>query len=354
MVYVIATLLSILLACMAVNIQKGSLKTGNKKNAFRLCAFFSFFPLAIVSAVRFGVGTDFYIYYYGYKHVISWDEFEIAFRYLLTFLNIITSEPQLFFVVSSFFICGSYFYAIYKESVNPVYSILLFVLTRDYFRSMNGVRQYIALAIGIFALPYIKKKEWKKVIPIILVACAFHTSAIIYFVLLFFYVVNIKPYKVLIAVGCMFFFGNAFKDMLFPILKKYTHYAKFYSHYMYAESGFEFTTFLIYLAFLILLTYEYNKVRKKESLKLLYTAVLIGAIVVISGAVMPKNVARFAWYMNSIIAIYVPEATQSLTDKRIAFIVNIAIIVFYFLITTTGTLEGSNDVLPYRAYWEQS
>jgi hypothetical protein len=314
----------------------------------------SFIPLTYISAFRYGVGTD----YFGYVKIYNGDgkstyEYvEGLFKLFTKILNIISDNPQLFFFASSLFIIGSYYRMIYMESQNYSYSILLFVLTNDYFRSMNTVRQYIAMAIAFIAIPYIKKKNWKVSLILLVIACNIHMSVLIMVVFYILYLLDLKPTAYIVISALLYIGGSLVKNVMFPLISRFTEYGRYFSEKSGYSSG-DFSTgfFLIYLSFGIMMIILYKKTRKSDNLKLLYTASFMGIMISILSMYMTKNFSRLVYYMNIYVILYSPEMISNISSKNLRRIIGLAIILCYIGVTIPLILKGNQTVLPYRSIW---
>lgn len=350
--YFTATSLSVIITWLAVKAHNNKI-ANYSKNVSSVFAVMSCLPLLIVMAIRKGVGTDYWSYRIWFSSGNRGD-LEIGFKTLNNILNFVFGDPQSIYIVCAVIICGFYFYMIYKESVSPIYSVLLFVISKDYFIAMNGMRQYVAGAIAMMAFPYFKKRDWKKSLLIIFIAFLFHRSVVILAVLYIIMDIDIHPAWAVGAFAGLVLFSNTIKSVVFPILVKIGFYSKYFSttsHYNNSEGEYNWHTILIFMCFFILLAYEYKKVKTNQNLKLVYSAVLISLFIASTGSILPLNAHRMTWYMNSVLVLYIPEATRSLSDKRLRMIVD-AMIIFAFTVTTLiDILNGNQGVIPYRSIW---
>ena len=353
MIYVVATGMSMLLAYISTNINKlRYLKDTAKRVLPNFFAILSVLPLMLVMAFRHGVGTDFWsyvnIFRYGSVYI------EDGYLFLNNAMHFFTEDYHSIFIVSSIIICCCYFYVIYKESINPTYSILLFVLCRDYFIAMNGIRQYLSTAIVILAIPLVKRKEWIKAAAIFVIAFLFHRSVIIFLLMLALYFLNIKPALGVGVIVGTFVLSNTAIRFIFPILQRFGFYSVYFlnrSGYRNDTGDFNWAYTLLFLSFFIMLAYEYNNVKQSKELKLMYSAVLTSLIVMSLSSVMPTNVQRLTWHMNSLIVLNTPLAVRSIHDKRIGKALEYAIPATYALVYIPSIINGNQDVLPYTSIW---
>lgn len=352
-VYSAGTVLSIFLAYISIHIKRSPSATLTQKTVISKCAaFLSFVPLTVIMAVRRGVGTDFWGYWQAYTN--SKVNFEIGFRYLCAVLNKISSNPQLLFIVCGIFICGAYYLRIFRESKSPMVSILLFILCLDYFSAMNAVRQYMAIGILLLSIPSIKRRKWIKVALYLLVAFLFHETAVIFAVLIFFFVVQVPPFVAAVTWVICFAASGLIFDLLLPLLQNYSRLFVYIDSIKYGNftSNFNWSNMLIMLSFFLLLSYLYKSVEKNDDLRLLYSAVLSCLIIGAFSALLPMNSDRLLWYMTPFIILYVPELTMQIENKKLSHMILFAIIGSYALYNGIRLYNGWSKVLPYVAMWD--
>jgi transmembrane protein EpsG len=109
-----------------------------------------------------------------------------GFNLLMIFFNNCGFEPQSIIIFCSYVIFGIFLYAMYKYSTDLPFSLfLLFFLS--YYTMINGIRQVLAAAIMLLALPFLRDKKLLLYAPFVLLAYTMHASAIVmlplYFVL---------------------------------------------------------------------------------------------------------------------------------------------------------------------------
>lgn len=158
----------------------------NRKNKKLFCIL-SFCILALVASFRsytVGYDTEKFVKIFIRTGTLSFQDlsnlkFEWGFTFLCWFLNKITNNWQILLIITSLFINFSVIRFIYKNSKNPLLSVLLFVLLNFYLFYMSIMRQ--AIAIGIILLGYEKLKENKcfKYCLYIFIAFFFHNSALL-------------------------------------------------------------------------------------------------------------------------------------------------------------------------------
>lgn len=159
--------------------------------------------LGLISGCRFSLDGDFYTNYIGFiktsdlrfKDIFTSSEFgHLLFRKVI---SLFTTNPQWYFAISSVFIIVSFFIFFHRYSPNIYISILLFVTLTIYFYTHNITRQYIAISICLYAIPFLLDRKFWRYLIIILIAMTFHTSAIIMIVLYFIANIPIKLITIL-------------------------------------------------------------------------------------------------------------------------------------------------------------
>ena len=157
----------------------------------KVLSFLFLIPITVVSASRtYFIDTIDYIRMY--KAVgsdfasIDFEYFgnvEKGYLYFTAFLNRITDDPQLLFIVSSILIYVCFIIFTYDNSEDLPFSLMLFMCL-SWTGTMNGMRQYMAASIVYIFWNYwskSKQKWYNHLIMIagIVLAMQFHKSAII-------------------------------------------------------------------------------------------------------------------------------------------------------------------------------
>ena len=145
-------------------------------------ARFIFAVLFVFSAVRYGIGFD----YYTYKEAVEsvslaggdmerWELIPRAVGYLARW-----TDFQVFVIVMSFFSLYSVYWASVRLSISPSMSLLVYSLHPMMFlEGLSIMRNAVAFALILVAFYYLQKKQvWSSLI-IWGIACFFHKSALI-------------------------------------------------------------------------------------------------------------------------------------------------------------------------------
>jgi len=175
-----------------------------------------FLILFALSACRLNVGND-YAKYVEFMHLINCDAFvptEFGFNWIVKILYGISGFENylLVFAFFAFFTVLIFLAAIYRQADSFGFSFFLFMAFGYYFQSFNTVRYYLALAIALYAIPYVLRKQWGRFIILILLGATLHKSLLVVIPLYILASISWKKWQLaLAAVFCStFFFLQAF------------------------------------------------------------------------------------------------------------------------------------------------
>ncbi|MBQ0688803.1 EpsG family protein, partial [Providencia rettgeri] len=116
----------------------------------------AFLIIFIPSAIRYGIGTDFFNYINIYNHINNYEWMEEGFYYINLFLRNLDAPPQWSIVIFSFIFSFIAFLAYPQKNGWVIHFIFMAML---WFFSLNGIRQAIAISFCLLALfKYFNKK----------------------------------------------------------------------------------------------------------------------------------------------------------------------------------------------------
>ena len=167
------------------------------KTELRKKAYFCFLVLFFFSAIRYGIGYDYYAYM---KMVLnntedySIERIEPLSRVLLS--TAYHTHYQVFFVLSSFLTIFPLYRACIKLSINPAYSLIIYFLFPVYYlESFSIIRNAVAYSIVLYSFVVLNERKYLYSVVLIVIAALFHKSALIS--LLFYFIFFIKPGRLL-------------------------------------------------------------------------------------------------------------------------------------------------------------
>lgn len=348
-IYIIGTIISVFFAYLSFS-KKEPFK---KKDKYQVTAIIlSATPLILIAGLRYKVGTDYeWIYQKFFENLLIGVvdvHFEIGFYYLNKVIQIFTDDYMWIFMVTSILFIYFSYKGIYKESPDPSMSVFLLIATQSYFAFLNGVRQYIVLAIFLFSIKYIRERKlWSYMISIIL-ASTIHSIALIFIPVYFLYNIKIKPKWGTFLLVAIVVLNELFRNILYQILLN-TKYIVYINHNYSVQSG-GYITLLIELAILIFSWLYYDEDKKYNFFCNLQ---LISVILAFFHFTIPL-IYRVRWCFNFSAIVLIPLILDNIKNQKNKKILKYLIIVLYsvYIIYTIG-IKNAHDVLPYLSIFER-
>lgn len=321
----------------------------NNKNISRIFILLSFLPLFLISALRYGIGTDYIpIYVKAFEHnftAVGGEHFEIGFKMLTRFIMLFTNNSVWLFVVTSFIFCFFMYKAICDQSTEVWFSILLLVFSVFYFMSFNVIRQCIGIAIFLYSIKYIKKREFLKYLFFIILASTIHISMLIYLPLYFILNirVNIKVQFGLLAVCILGY--KLIVNLLIAIVKM-TRY-KVYFDTQFDNGVFSTWTLIINVSILIFIYVFYRKAKDNDNYNIFMNLQLVTVILNIFSGTIPLT-DRLTWCFAFSGILFLPEVVNYIDNKKIRNIIKVLIIICYaYYGYHSVVVRGYHEVVPY-------
>lgn len=169
-----------------------------------------YFVLLIFSAIRFGVGYD----YYTYRTLILFedpyeiDRIEPVAKLLIKLAH--DSHYQLFFIITSILILYPIYYISKKYSINPLLSLsTYFLFPVLYLESLSTVRNSVAYSLCFIAYFCFIERKYFFTIALFLLSIGFHYSALFAIFLLVPYFIRISP-RILLIIYLFSFFASSY------------------------------------------------------------------------------------------------------------------------------------------------
>ncbi len=151
----------------------------------RVAVFAVYCLLAGVSACRIAVGNDYWVYTRNFdlisqeRHVSS----EIGFNLIVRFFQQLFEKGKVQYVsIFAFFSLITVFLfvkALYDQGSRFAFSLFLLMTGGYYFNSLNSVRYYLALALALFSMKYVLRKEYGKFLLCVLFGMFIHKSILL-------------------------------------------------------------------------------------------------------------------------------------------------------------------------------
>ena len=345
-----------------------SARIGRSYELFALTLFFMY--ITVISAIRLNVGTDYGIYenYFSSIRDLGSENLTVerGFTFFIKTLISMGFTDRAFFVLSSILINGAVYYLI-KKNIDSLYwglAAFLYICGGFFFNSMNLVRQFMAIALGIFAFMAYCKKRVFTCLMFLLAAFLFHSSA---FVLLLILGINIllnskKKYSYILllfilAVVVSFSGVSPFINRVAALNPHWAYYVGNKNTVFFTERNSSAVFKLIIPTLIVLLgvrkDYEMDKEAElKVRHNFLYSISLSGSLCYILLQIMGygiQPVYRLGLYFFPFFIVYVCYVVGKLKGTR-ETVCKLAIILYFILLTyVTVFLWNGSGVMPYES-----
>lgn len=273
------------------------------------------------------------------------------FHCFLRILSYISDSPQLMLVAIGAVFAFGFSYFVYHAKGNVLLSYMMLIGFRIYSFSLSGLRQAIAMGLIFIAYICLRDKKYVWYILLTLIASAFHTSALVFFVS--FPLVFVGPKIVFCGLLLLMLLNFTSGGLIIDYLASVFYSGRFNS-YIARSTGMDFeggATFFIYIIFYCLILLFYSMIKKKDSsFNKEFNILSMGIFFSTIGQRM-DNVFRIAYYF---IFLLFPASSQMmsilLNDKRsyslICSVLSVLLAIQYILL---GPGAGT---APYRFFWE--
>lgn len=326
-------------------------------NAVWLSAIFLI--LAGVSALRVEVGND-----YG-KYVDIFHEI-----YAGTDAAYVVTEPGFNFVVKAIYTLSGYenyllvfavfgaatafmfLKAMYEESQDFPLSFALFMLLGLYFRTFTTVRYYFVLALTLYSLKYVRRRQYGKFVLLILFAALFHKSVLV--VLPLYWLANLPWKKWMIiaggglAAGIFLFRKQILKLalLLYPTFRDTVYLSQDIGLRANASGILR----CLFVFFLSALCWK-ESLSENETNRFYLKLNLFGFLLYTCGSFLPL-VSRLAYYAVTPQLLLIPGLYAGLSGKKKKLVLAMVLVFgFLYFVSFMKTASGSGiRVLPYQTW----
>lgn len=139
----------------------------------------------LVSAFRYGLGTDYFYTYIPQFKVIAGggrSYYEIGFYLLNKAIALFTKNGQWLIIITSILFIGIVYYQVFELCDNYAFSLLIFYLSYNYFVSLNNIRQSLASAILLLAMGFLMKERKLLFVLFVILAGSMHQVAFVFLI----------------------------------------------------------------------------------------------------------------------------------------------------------------------------
>lgn len=276
---------------------------------------------------------------------------EKSFIYICAVLLKIWNNSNFLFFIFAFVSHGLILFRIWKdrEHISFRWSVFSYYILLFSF-SLNGMRQFIAVAIVFYATAFVKEGRYVKFLVSVLLACLFHTSAVVGLAYLFFEIAFARYFDVkrkrviliLISMGALF------------ALSVVSNLLDLYSRYFEQQASSFGYMMIIKLALLLISTliiptpkdkgerYYYFSHRWNYFIGLLLNS--LSYIFLYAG-----RIGLYFYAFEMIYIGYLFKAKNKTQWHLIFKLGYVALLLYYLYVTITS---GAHGEMPYRFFWQ--
>jgi hypothetical protein len=361
LVYILLTALTIGFALLTDQSQVVTQETGltdwSRQKLRNNTAYFAIFCLmAGVSACRIAVGNDYWVYRNNFeliaqsRHVSS----EIGFNLLVWWMQDWFGYSNYLPVFALFSLLTVFFFlkALRGQADWFAASIFLLMTNGYYFSSLNNIRYYLALAMAMWSMEYVLRREYGKFLFIIVLASTFHKTVLL--VIPVYYLASRladiqlkKRHIVLISIF----------SLSLVLGQRWYEKIMFWIYPYYQNSAFDVSRIswinvakcagTLFLAFMV-----YGKaIPGADRKQRFYYFLTLGGLILYCFASYIPEISRIGYYLITSQIFWIPQLLRNMknTEKRKFFtIVTALAFVGYFAIFLLQSYDTNIRLLPYR------
>lgn len=313
--------------------------------------------LAGVSACRVAIGRDYWVYWLNFqliaqdRHVAYEPGFQLVVRLMQAVFGDDTYKPIffLFSVLTVFF----FLKALHDQGKWYAASLYLLLTGGYYFSSMHNVRYYFALAIAMYSVKYVLRKEYGKFLLWILAAALFHKSVLVvipaYLVAGWLSDVTLKTWHY-IAGGLLSASLIAGRDLYREII------FTFYPYYRGSEfdtGGISWANVAKCLGTIVLAVICWKRSMKQDRTNRFYFFLnLAGLILYTCGSFIPE-VSRIGYYLTVYQIFLIANLLQDMKKgwfRTLCISGAAGVFALYFAVYLRRAYDDSMGLLPYLSW----
>lgn len=275
----------------------------------------SFGQMFLLVWARYRVGFDYDMYAKGFVimsregfSTLSYLDWEPGFVVFTKLMGLLTNSIPVYMGVIAALCLFSWGFFFYRYSPNVWLSTVLFVNLYFLYFNMNFLRQAIAVAITLFAWPFLKNRKFWPFLGLVLLASLFHTTALI--LLPVYALVRLRPgtgQLLLYGYALLFFYISS--EGILNLLTMVFHEEYANSIFLQGVSVFYVVAPVVLLALLLL--YQKRMLAHAEENRYLIGLVFFGVFCLV---MMSRHaiLERLSYYAFAYVMIAIPALLEAL------------------------------------------
>lgn len=278
---------------------------------------------------------------------------EVGYRFLNKVLYSLTKDYQFFLTVVAFITLFPIAKLYFDESKSPLLTLVIFVSMSTFVMLFSGLRQAIAISIGVFALYFTRKKRFFEFLAMVALAFSFHHSALI---LLFIYpVYHLKLNRQsLFIVSPMAALVSVFNRPIFNFLLRFVG-ERYYDRYGQIREMNAYGMIVLFVLFTIFVFVVEDEDELTDLTKGLRNILILATFLQLFAPIHTVAM-RFNYYFIIFIPLLIGNIVKE-SDKKAkgfatsgAVAINLFFVSYYYYQIGLGKL--ALNVLPYKFFWQ--
>lgn len=344
----------------------------------RVCLTAVFLILFALSAARINVGND-YAKYVEFMHLVNCDSYvptEIGFNMVVKILYGLSGFENflLVFAFYAFVTVFLFLLAMYEGSDDFPLTFFLFMTLGYYFQTFSTVRYYLALAIALYAMKFVLRRQWGRFVLLVLLGSTFHKSLLVVIPLYILASLSWKKWQLALAA----LFCSTFLFLQDFYLKVVVFLYPTYEDTEYLEGGTSYINILRCMAVLVFagIVVFMQKRRantgsgKKDDNDVInvtqgdsllqdcrfwfYFYLNLGALVLYVFCSFLPIISRIGYYLTVSQILFLPMLLGRIEDQRWRKVFRLGVILAAVLYFAMYMSRASNDgvlILPYKSFF---
>lgn len=339
----------------------------------RVCLSAIFVILFLLSACRLNVGND-YARYVEFMHLVNCDAYvptEIGFNLLVKLVYGLSGYENflLVFAFYSFVTVLFFLLAMYEQSDEFGLTFFLFMTLGYYFQTFSTVRYYLALAVALYSMKFVLRRQWGRFVVLILLGSTFHKSLLVVIPLYFLASLAWKKWQLAIAA----LFCTTFLFMQEYYLKLVIFLYPTYEDTEYLEGGTSYISILRCMAVLLFAGLVYLMRHREDGAEKgeepgavseealswnrrfwFYLYLNLGALILYVFCSFLPIISRIGYYLMVSQILFLPMLLKAVPGKKWRRFFRAGILLAAVLYFAMYLRKGANDgvlILPYRTFF---
>ena len=330
----------------------------------RTCLLSVFLILFALSACRLNVGND-YAKYVEFMHLVNCDAYvptEIGFNLLVKLIYGLSGFENylLVFAVYAFVTILVFLLAIYEQSDDFPLTFFLFMSLGYYFQTFSTVRYYLALALAVYSMKFVLRRQWIRFAVLILLGSAFHKSLLV--VIPLYFLASLPWKKWQLAIGALFCTTFLFGQDIY--LRIVVLLYPTYKDTEYLEGGTSYINILrciAVLVFAVIVLRMKNGTDKEHKGNAwddrrfrFYFYLNLGALVLYVFCSFLPIISRIGYYLTISHILFLPMLLGKVENERWRRMFRLGIImaaILYFGIYMSRAGNEGTLILPYKTFF---